>query len=434
MQAQYKTYESYKDSGVPWLGEIPQDWSLERGKWIHKYKKALNKKKECENVLSLTLRGVVNNNPDSPEGLVPEDYCTYQLFNKNDLVFKLIDLENYKTSRVGLVHEDGIMSSAYIRVKPSSDSNPRFLYYFYFFMYLEGVYNKLGAGVRSTLNQTDLLDLPVPIINTSIQDSIVAFLDQKTAEIEAAIEKKQRLIELLKEQKSILINQAVTKGLNPNVPMKDSGIEWIGKIPAHWEVKKVRHLGTLINGISEGADYFGSGQPFVTYGDVYSNFVLPENLSGLAKASKSACNHYSVKRGDVFFTRTSEIAEEVGISSVCLQTVLNATFSGFVIRFRPFNSLLEPEFSGFYFRSDITRDFFVKEMNLVTRVSLGQNLLKNLPVMIPPKKEQNQISDYLKETLGEIDLVVAASQEQISQLREFKQTLIAHAVTGKIKV
>ena len=122
-------YAAYKDSGVQWLGEIPEHWEILPSKRFHFVKKQLNSKRDCENVLSLTLRGVVNNNLDFPEGMVPKDYGTYQIFEKENLVFKLIDLENVKTSRVGIVHEMGIMSSAYIRLIVGAGNYPRYTYY-----------------------------------------------------------------------------------------------------------------------------------------------------------------------------------------------------------------------------------------------------------------------------------------------------------------
>jgi len=235
-------YESYKSSAIPWIDELPQHWGEEKGKWLHRFRKDLNNRKQCDNVLSLTLRGVVNNDPDDPEGLVPKDYGTYQIFEKDDLVFKLIDLENFRTSRVGLVHERGIMSPAYLRVQPGKEHNPRYFYYYYYTLYQQGIYNKLGAGVRATLGPTDLLEIGVPVPSKDEQDRIVAFLDQKTAEIDAAIAKKERLIELLKEQNNIRIHQAVLRGLNPEVPLCDSGVTWIGAIPAHWKVIPNRYI------------------------------------------------------------------------------------------------------------------------------------------------------------------------------------------------
>lgn len=425
MQTSYQTYDSYKDSGVPWLGQIPKEWTLERAKWIHKYKKSLNRKNECENVLSLTLRGVVNNNPDCPEGLVPDDYRTYQLFEKNDLVFKLIDLENYKTSRVGLVHEDGIMSSAYIRVRPSDETNPRFLYYFYFYMYLEGVYNKLGAGVRSTLNQNDLLDLPIPIIDLATQDRIVTFLDRKTAEIDAAIAKKQRLIELLKEQKSILINQAVTKGLNPNAPMKDSGIEWIGHIPAHWKVKKAKYLFREVDERSKTGEEellsvsHTTGVTPRSEKNIY--MFMAEDYSG----SKLCAS------GDLVFNIMWAWMGALGVSD--RSGIVSPSYGVY----RPIKYDI---FNNWYLEELLRSQPYVIEYNKrstglhSSRLRLYSHMFFAMEIAIPPLEEQNQIEKALKVQCGAADEVISATDKEIEKLQEFKQTLIAHAVTGKIKV
>ncbi|MEZ5690511.1 MAG: restriction endonuclease subunit S [Rickettsiales bacterium] len=435
MQAAYQTYDSYKDSGVPWLGKIPEDWSLERAKWIHKYKKYLNRKNECENVLSLTLRGVVNNNPDSPEGLVPDDYRTYQLFEKDDLVFKLIDLENYKTSRVGLVHEDGIMSSAYIRVRPSNNTNPRFLYYFYFFMYLEGVYNKLGAGVRSTLNQNDLLDLPVPAIDMATQDRIVAFLDQKTAEIDAAIEKKQRLIELLKEQKSILINQAVTKGLNPNAPMKDSGIEWIGHIPAHWEVKRLKNVCQIFGRIGfrgyTASDLVDEGEGAITLSpsNIHENGFSTDKVSFLSWKKYHESPEIMVFENDIIFVKTgSSYGKSAIIDKYDMEMTINPQLV-VLKRFKMSASLLQRSISAPYFRIQV-------ENNVIggTIPTLGQNTLSALKVICPHKDDEEKIVAYCKKIESDFSPAFNNAEREIEKLKEFKQTLIAHAVTGKIKV
>ena len=151
-------------------------------------------------------------------------------------------------------------------------------------------------------------------------------------------------------------------------------------VPEHWEVKKLRFLGSTKNGISKGGDYFGKGYPFVSYGDVYKNYALPTMVDGLVESSDEERKDFSVEKGDVFFTRTSETIEEVGFSSVCPKTIKDAVFAGFVIRFRPKKDVLNIGFSKYYFRCDLHRAFFVKEMNLVTRASLSQELLKNLIV------------------------------------------------------
>ena len=164
--------------------------------------------------MSLTLRGVVNNDPDNPEGLVPSDYSTYQIVEKNDLVFKLIDLENLRTSRVGLVPERGIMSSAYIRLVSCHSGVQRYFYLQYFDLYLRGVFNQIGSGVRSTLSSMDLLEMPILEPPLAEQVAIVAYLDNLTSDIDAAIARTRREIELLEEYRTRLIADVVTGKLD----------------------------------------------------------------------------------------------------------------------------------------------------------------------------------------------------------------------------
>ena len=200
----------FKNSGVDWLGEIPSHWEILKTKYVHKSIKFLNTNRICDNVLSLTLRGVVNNNIDNPEGLVPKDYATYQIFEKNDLVFKLIDLENISTSRVGIVHEKGIMSSAYIRLKIGKRSIPKFAYYYYYSLYINNVYNSIGCGVRSTLNPTDLLNIKFPLPPKDEQEKIVEYIENKISKIDKLINLEQECIKSLKEYKASLIDSVVT--------------------------------------------------------------------------------------------------------------------------------------------------------------------------------------------------------------------------------
>ncbi len=427
-------YEAYKPSGIDWLEEIPETWLIIPAKRKHRVLKLINKRNKYRNVLSLTLRGVVNNNLDNPEGLVPRDYASYQIFEKDDLVFKLIDLENLKTSRVGIVHEQGIMSPAYIRLEINEQFCPKYAYYYFYNLYLNAVYNNLGQGVRSTLGPSDLLEIPIIQPRYEEQIAIASFLDNRLAQIDEAIAVREKTITLLKERKQIIVQQVVTQGLNPNVPMKESGADWIGQIPEHWEVKKLRYLGRTQNGISAGAEYFGEGYPFVSYGDVYKNRQLPKVVDGLAKSSFSDQRLYSVRSGDVFFTRTSETIDEIGFASICFNPIDKATFAGFLIRFRPTSKRLTKEFSKYYFNAAMMREYFVKEMNLVIRASLSQELLKNVLVALPPVSEQMKIFEYLENMSEKIDDSIELQIEQIGKLREYKTTLINSAVTGKIKV
>lgn len=424
-----------KDSGVEWIGEIPAEWQLSQTRRLFRNEKRVvgDAADEYER-LALTLNGVIKRSKEDNEGLQPEKFEGYQILRKNELVFKMIDLENVNTSRVGLSSYTGLVSPAYIVLSNDNDDN-RFAYYWFMSMYYQEVFNNLGgAGVRSALNAKDMLSMPIPNISLGEQRRISDYLDAKCAKIDSIIEKQQAIIEKLKEYKLSLITETVTKGLNNDVEMKDSGYECIGNMPSNWEVCRLRNIGNPQNGLSKGGEFFGEGYPFVSYGDIYRNYSLPENVSGLVRSSAEDRDNYSVQEGDVFFTRTSETIEEVGFSCVCEKTIPDATFAGFVIRVRPFNQKMLTRFAKYYFRSEHHRSYLAKEMNLVTRASLSQDLLKSMPVLIPSKEEQTEIADYLDKKCNAIEKSIVTKQQIIETLRDYKKSLIYEVVTGKKEV
>lgn len=421
----WQSYDSYRDDIAPWLGDVPSDWPFEKAKWFLSHRKKLNSEGRIDNVLSLTLRGVVNNDPENPEGLVPKDYRTYQIFEADDLVFKLIDLENVRTSRVGLVHEQGIMSSAYIRIVPPRDWNARFLHYYYFHLYEAEVFNKIGSGVRSTLGQSDLLELPIPIIARDIQDKIVRLLDEKSAKVDEAVRIKEEQIALLRERRQILIQQAVTRGLNPAAPMKDSGIDWIGQIPAHWAVRRSKYV-----------------------------FTQRKELARKDDIQLSATQSFGVIPQD-------EFEDLVGRRVVKIQTNLekrkHVEIDDFVISMRSFQGGLERAFATGCIRSSyvilqplepVNADFFgylfkspryIKALQATgSFIRDGQDLnfdnFSKVDLFLPPLHEQAEIAAYIRTGCEKIDNGVAIKEEQIAALKEYKTSLINAAVTGKIKV
>ena len=425
-----------KDSGVAWIGEIPKEWNLIRYKDKYKNSKEIaGYKSSSYERLALTLNGVIKRPKDDSDGLQPKEFDTYQVLHENDFVFKMIDLQNISTSRVGLSPYTGLVSPAYIRFRPKSEKQyPRFIYYFLMSMYYNCVFNHLGGdGVRSALNSSDMGMLLIPYPIEPEQRRIADYLDTACGKVDALIANQQTQIEKLRAYKQSLITEVVTHGLDPDAPMKDSGVEWIGMIPQGWKISSVRYIGTLQNGISKGGDAFGSGYPFVSYGDVYKNYELPVNVNGLIETNEKERNIYSVEYGDIFFTRTSETIEEVGFSCVCKQTIPNATFAGFVIRLRPqkADEKIITDYAKYYFRGNHIRAYLVKEMNLVTRASLGQTLLKGMPITLPPKEEQQQIADYLDTKCAKIDALIAIKQQKIEKLTQYKKSLIYEYVTGK---
>jgi type I restriction enzyme S subunit len=432
----FKPYLAYKPSQLDFLGVIPDHWDDMLLKYHFEDNKEKNKGSIESNILSLSYGKVITKKGKENYGLIPESFETYQIINKGYLIFRFTDLQNdQKSLRVGYADQRGIITSAYLGLKPFSDSVlARYYYYLFHSLDTKKYFYSFGGGVRLSLDWTTLRKIKYPLPPKPEQTAIANFLDHKTKEIQAFIKLKEKTIALLKERKTAIINQAVTKGLDPNVEMKDSGVEWLGEIPKHWEVTPLRYLGKNQNGISNDSDYFGSGFPFVSYGDVYKNRVLPEEISGLANSTKSDRKTYSIEKGDIIFTRTSETIEEIGFASTCMQTIQNATFSGFLIRFRPRKNTLDPQFSKYFFRSSIHRVFFTKEMNLVIRASLSQNLLKKMPVILPPLDEQLEIAKELDIKAEIFDQSISQAEKEISLIKEYQQSLISDAVTGKIDV
>ncbi|WP_151900490.1 restriction endonuclease subunit S [Sulfurimonas hydrogeniphila] len=417
-------YPKYKDSGVEWLGEVPEHWEVKPTKRFHKNKKEINTKRNCDNVLSLTLRGVVNNNIDSPEGLVPKDYATYQIFEKDNLVFKLIDLENISTSRVGLVHEKGIMSSAYIRLKVGKNSLPRFAYYYFYNLYLNQVYNNLGSGVRSTLGPTDLLNILYIKPPKQEQTKIANYLDQKTAQIDKAISLKEQMIEKLQERRQILINDAVTKGLDPNVKMKDSGVEWLGKVPVDWEVKRLKYIFKIrkrIVGIL-GYDVLSITQKGIKIKDITSGegqLSMDYSKYQLVYKNEFAMNHMDLLTGYV------DISKYDG--------VISPDYRVFTLEHRScskeyFLYLLQMGYKNRIFYA------YGQGVSMLGRWRFPSDNFYNFFMPIPPLKEQVEIIEYIKENTQKIDKAISLQQKQIEKLKEYKASLIDSVVTGKVRV
>ncbi len=423
-------YSEYKDSGVKWLGEIPRHWEVKRLASYFTERRVKVSDKEYE-PLSVTKLGIF---PQWENVAKTNDGDNRKLVRKGDFV---INSRSDRKGSSGVSNRDGSVSLINIVLKPRRTIKARYSNYLLkSYKFIEEFYRN-GRGIVADLwttrfDEMKMIKLAIPSIEE--QEAIANYLDAATSKIDAAIAQQQKMIDLLNERKQIIINNAVTNGLDPNVSMKDSGVKWIGKIPEHWEVRKLGTIGSTINGVSHDSSYFGEGEPFVSYSDVYKNYSLPKFVSGLAKSSKQERRLFSVERGDVFFTRTSETAEEIGFTSTCLETIPNAVFAGFLIRFRPNANVLDPNFSKYYFRAHIHRSYFVKEMNLVIRASLSQQLLKGLPILLPPLQEQSVIASYLDGKINEVDLCLKNKTKHISLLQERKQIIINDVVTGKVKV
>ncbi|SDA24412.1 type I restriction enzyme, S subunit [Ruminococcus sp. YE71] len=418
-----------KDSGVAWIGEIPETWSINKMKYIGTYINGYAFKPDDWGNTGLPIIRIQdltgsNNNPNYFNGNIDQKYYVK---NGDILVSWAATLDAFEWNK-----GEGWLNQHIFKAIPQKDivSKPYYIWLLKVAMSYMNDDNKHGIMMQHiTLPVFNNFSIAIPPLED--QQKIAAHLDRKCTQIDALISNAQQQIEKLKAYKQSVITETVTKGLDPDVAMKDSGYDFIGMIPASWEICKLRHIGTPQNGISKGGEFFGTGFPFVSYGDIYKNFTLPEAVDGLVNTTETERKQYSVERGDIFFTRTSETIEEVGFSCVCEKTIPDATFAGFVIRVRPFNDKLLTGFAKYYFRSSHHRFYLVKEMNLVTRASLSQGLLKSMPVLVPTKEEQQEISDYLDHKCSQIDKLIALKQQKIEKLQQYKKSLIYEYVTGK---
>ncbi len=379
--------------------------------------------------LSVTMKGVVpqlENVAKTTNGENRKGVCI------NDFV---INSRSDRKGSGGMSKYDGSVSLINTVLKPNTKYDNRYTNYLLTNVLFQEEFYKFGKGIVDDMWSTKYFDMkyikvPCPPIEEQI--TIANYLDKQSERTKHFIQKKQAFIELLKEQRQAIISRAVTKGINPDVTLKDSGIEWLGDIPEHWELRKLRYCGQCQNGLNKGGEFFGKGFPFFGYGDIYNNEILPEIPSGLVESTGEDQANCSVEKGDVFFTRTSEIVDEIAIASTCHETIPNATFSGFLIRFRPTANLLYEGYSTYYFRNELLREYFVKEMNIITRASMSQDLLKSLPIVLPPIEEQVIIYKYIKAETTKIDQAIAKAEKEIELIKEYREAMIAEAVLGKL--
>ncbi len=442
-------YEKYKDSGIEWIGKIPEHWNVRRFAFQFDFSRGLPITKQdlkdngipCINYGEIHSKYGFEINPEKHVlKYVDVDYLSSSeksLLKRGDFVFADTSEDIEGSGNFSCLNSDTPIFAGYhtIIVRQKNNNNYRYLAYFFDSLEYRNQIRSEVSGIKVfSVTQAILKTSNVLLPSIIEQTAIANYLDRKTEEIDELIADKMRLLELYEEEKRAIINQAVTKGLNPDVTMKESGIEWLGKIPVHWDIKRLRYLGQCQNGISKGAEYFGHGYPFLSYSDVYRNEEVPRVLLGSVESNEKEQLSYSVEEGDVFFTRTSETAEEIGIAATCMDSIKKAVFAGFLIRFRPNDGKLSKFYSKYYFRASIHRRFFVKEMNVVTRASLSQELLKRFPVLLPSLEEQNVIADYLDEECNRIDAQIKRTQKLIDLLSEYRTALISEVVTGKIKV
>lgn len=415
-----------KESGVAWIGEIPTNWSLIRfkDKWNNIKEIAGDASGEYER-LALTLNGVIKRPKDDSEGLQPKAFDGYQILRENNFVFKMIDLQNISTSRVGLSQYTGLVSPAYIRFAPKEDGQySRFTYYFLMSMYYNCVYNNLGGnGVRSALNASDMGAFMIPWPDAQTQEKIAEYIDGQMVKVDTLIANVQAQIEKLKAYKQSLITEVVTKGLDPNAPMKDSGVEWIGTIPTAWNTVRVKQL------LKERKERSSDGKEEPLSMSQKVGLVPTKMLGAIPNMASTFVGAKLTHVDDLVFNK---LKAHLGVFSVS-----------------KYDGLVSPDYAVYYstgvanlkyleylFKTPQCISEFRKRS---TGIAAGLTRLYTeglfaIECPLPPKKEQHRIVLYLNEKCAQIDKLTAIKQTKIEKLEQYKRSLIYEYVTGKKEV
>jgi type I restriction enzyme S subunit len=419
----FRPYGAYKDSYASWLGEVPADWQVGPGRICVYENKDKNTGMKESTVLSLSYGRVIVKDEDKMTGLVPESYETYQIVQPGDIIIRGTDLQNDVTSlRTGLAKDHGIITSAYINLRPKPNAYAEFLHYLLHSYDVKKVFYGLGSGLRQNLSYVDFKYLTIPLPSLPEQRAIVAFLDDKCAKIDGAVKIKEDQIALLRERRQIIIQEAVTRGLNPAAPMKDSGIDWIGQIPAHWEVKKASWYFAARKG-GNAADltkeYCGKfpGQFAVYSGQTENEGVLGriENFEfDFQEQGCMLCSTVGAKAMTIRFLK-----ERFSLSQNCM--IITPRDPAANMEF--FSHAFAPIFS--YFRNLIPDHM---------QASFRMEDFYQMKFLLPPVAEQIKILAKIRRTQAKLDGGIAIKHDQIAALKEYKTSLINAAVTGEIKV
>ena len=434
--AKMPRYEAYIDSDIDWLGDIPSEWRVEKAKWLFlRAERPVSKDDAivtCFRDGQVTLRS--NRRTDGFTNATKEH--GYQGIRKGDLVIHAMDAF---AGAIGVSDSDGKSTPVYAACMPRIPNlvNPTFYAYYMRDLALSGFIVSLAKGIRERSTDfrfNDFAKLPLPLPSIEEQNKIVSFLDQKTAQIDEAIAIKEKQIALLKERKQIIIQKAVTQGLNPNAPMKDSGVDWVGQIPEHWEVKKIKFFCKFNGGGAPSKDnlkFWENGNiPWVSPKDMKSDRINKTQDYITQLAVKNSATNYVSPNSLLIVVRSGILQRKIPVALNDVTVTLNQDMKALSLH----KNVMSSEYLKYFIEGN--NDSLLVEWTKegATVESIEHEFIANGQIPIPPLEEQEKLVEYLNK-LDESMLYTIENQiVQIEKLKEYKTTLINSAVTGKIKV
>lgn len=426
-------YPEYKDSGAPWIGNMPSSWNVLPLLAVARERRESNQGMKEDNLLSLSYGRIVRKDMTSNDGLLPESFETYQIVRPGDVVFRLTDLQNDKRSlRTATVEEVGIITSAYLAVEPTGVES-RFLSYLLRAYDLSKVFYSMGGGLRQSMKYADVARLPVLAPPAQEQQAIAIFLDRETAKIDVLIAEQEKLLTLLAEKRQATISHAVTRGLDPNAPMKDSGVPWLGEVPAHWEVSPLKYISRIGNGSTpnrDNPDYWSdTGFPWLN-SSVVNQDEVTEAERFVTEFALKEC-HLPVIRPPAVLVGITGQGKTRGMAAPLM---FEATISQHLAYVTPEAGRLEVayllrvlEIAYGTLRTD-------SESAGSTKGAITCDQLSRFTIPLPPLDEQGAIAKHIDNKAAHFEKLASDSREAIALLKERRSALIAAAVTGQIDV
>ena len=433
-------YDSYKDSGVDWIGQIPEHWNQLQLKYLV----SCNDDVLPESTKNQLIKYVEISDVDSTSGI--KQFTIYNFADAPSRARRITNIGDIIVSTVrtylkaiARVDQDDFVVSTGFAVLRAKNINRNFLFYSLLNeAFLQQVIAYSYGVSFPAITSKELLRIKLNIPPFSEQQAIAAYLDKETRKLDAAVETLERMVEVLKERKQLIISKAVTRGLDDSVPLKDSGLEWIGQIPEHWSINRFKAIFTLNTGISfTKADLVETGQPVISYGQVHSklNQVAKANLSLIKYIPQSLTigkqKSYCLPN-DFIFADTSEDFEGCG-NNFYNDSELSV-FAGSHTILAKLRCNIEGKYLAYLFSTSLWRQQIRSRVNGVKVFSVTQSILKATSVILPPIAEQQAIAAYLDEKVGKLDEAIEKQLRMIELLKERKQILISDVVTGKIKV
>lgn len=433
MIAELKPYPAMKDSGVAWLGEVPEHWDVLPALAVYRPREVKNAGMVEKTVLSLSYGRIVVKPEEKLRGLVPESFETYQIVEPGNIIVRTTDLQNDQTSlRVGKVTTRGIITSAYMCLETTGRVNDEFGYqYLNAYDRLKIIYG-YGSGLRQNLDFKDIKRMPVLVPPPDEQAAIVRFLDHADRKIRRAIRAKQKLVKLLEEEKQAIIHRAVTRGLDPNVRLKPSGVEWLGDVPEHWEVVPFKRR----VGFQEGpgimaADFRDSGVPLIRIACLQHEVASLSGCNYLDPVTvQRRWRHFGIRAGDYLLTASAS----TGAVVLATETVAGAIPYTGILRLWPVSPKTFMPFVRLYIGAQPFKEQIDVAKAGVAIEHFGPTHLKRMWVALPPYDEQRGIVDSIEQHTSPIDTAKRSATQEIDLLHEYRTRLIADVVTGKLDV